>query len=59
MERDAAAETPPAGPDLVARLGELKGKTLASWCPPAACHGQVLARLAEALGVDPAELVEG
>ena len=54
-------------PDLVARLGELKGKELACWCAPKGraltkddplcCHGQVLARLAKALGVDPAELV--
>ncbi len=44
--------------DLVARLPELRGKTLACWCKPQACHGEVLARLAEALEVDPAELVE-
>jgi Domain of unknown function (DUF4326) len=47
------------GPDLIARLGELKGKTLACWCAPESraltkddpvyCHGQVLARLADEL----------
>jgi hypothetical protein len=35
-------------PDLVARLPELRGKTLGCWCKPAACHGDVLARLAAA-----------
>jgi hypothetical protein len=45
-------------PYLVARLLELRGKTLACWCKPEPCHGDVLARLAEALGVDLAELVE-
>jgi len=32
---------------LLARIGELKGKVLACWCKPQACHGDVLARLAE------------
>jgi hypothetical protein len=45
-------------PDLLAALGELKGKTLACWCAPPGgltaddppiCHGQVLARLADQL----------
>jgi hypothetical protein len=36
-------------PDLIARLPELKDKTLACWCKPEACHGDVLARLAEEL----------
>ena len=44
-------------PDLVARLPELRGKTLACWCKPGPCHGDVLARLAEALEVVPSELV--
>lgn len=35
--------------DLVARLPELRGKTLACWCKPQACHGDVLARLADVL----------
>jgi hypothetical protein len=34
-------------PDLMASLGELKGKTLGCWCGPAACHGDVLVELAE------------
>jgi len=29
-----------------AALHELEGKTLGCWCPPRACHGDVLARLA-------------
>lgn len=33
-------------PELLADLHELKGKTLACWCAPQACHGHVLARLA-------------
>jgi hypothetical protein len=46
-------------PDLRARLAEeIAGKILACWCKPGPCHGDVLARLAEALGTDPAELVE-
>lgn len=36
-------------PHLLARLHELKGKTLACWCAPAACHGHVLAELADSL----------
>lgn len=35
-------------PDLLAALPELKGKTLGCWCSPLACHGDVLARLADA-----------
>ena len=34
-------------PDLVERLPELRGKTLACWCAPQPCHGDVLLRLAE------------
>jgi hypothetical protein len=33
-------------PDLLARLGELRGRALGCWCAPRACHGDVLARLA-------------
>jgi len=33
--------------DLVNALPELKGKTLACWCKPLACHGDVLAKYAE------------
>jgi hypothetical protein len=36
-------------PHLLADLHELKGKALACWCAPLACHGDVLARLADAL----------
>jgi len=35
-------------PDLVARLPKLRGKVLGCWCEPGACHGDVLARLADA-----------
>ena len=34
-------------PELLARLPELKGKILACWCKPKACHGDVLLRLIE------------
>lgn len=34
-------------PDLLAKLPDLKGKTLGCWCKPAPCHGDVLARLAD------------
>ena len=33
-------------PELAAALPELAGKTLGCWCAPRACHGDVLARLA-------------
>jgi hypothetical protein len=33
-------------PQLLAALPELRGKTLACWCSPLACHGDVLAQLA-------------
>lgn len=33
-------------PHLMAALHELKGKTLACWCAPQACHGDVLLELA-------------
>ena len=36
-----------AQPELMAALPELKGKTLLCWCEPQACHGHVLARLAD------------
>jgi Domain of unknown function (DUF4326) len=35
-------------PSLLAALPELKGRTLGCWCAPAACHGDVLAELADA-----------
>jgi hypothetical protein len=34
-------------PELLAALPELKGKTLGCWCAPQACHGDVLAALAD------------
>ena len=36
-------------PDLLAALPELAGKRLVCWCKPQACHGDVLARLVNAL----------
>lgn len=33
-------------PELMAALPELRDKVLGCWCRPAACHGDVLARLA-------------
>jgi hypothetical protein len=35
-------------PELRAALPELRGKVLGCWCVPLACHGQVLAALADA-----------
>lgn len=32
-------------PDLIARLHELKGKTLGCWCVPKRCHGDILVEL--------------
>jgi hypothetical protein len=29
----------PSRPNLLARLGELRGKALGCWCAPLACHG--------------------
>lgn len=34
-------------PDLLARLHELRGKRLGCFCKPLACHGDVLAELAD------------
>jgi len=39
-------------PQLLARLGELRGKVLGCWCAPLPCHGDVLARLADTCGAD-------
>ena len=33
-------------PHLMSSLGELRGKVLGCWCSPKACHGDVLAELA-------------
>lgn len=35
-------------PRLMAALHELKGKILVCWCKPKACHGDVLAKMADA-----------
>jgi hypothetical protein len=37
-------------PRLLARVAELRGKVLGCFCAPLPCHGDVLARLAEAAG---------
>jgi hypothetical protein len=34
-------------PDLMAALGELRGKILGCWCRPKACHGDVLVELCD------------
>lgn len=34
-------------PELMAALGELRGKVLGCWCKPGPCHGDILARLAD------------
>ncbi len=34
-------------PRLLAALPELRGKVLGCWCKPLACHGDVLAALAD------------
>ena len=36
-------------PDLLAALGELRGKTLGCWCKPESCHGDTLAALADSI----------
>jgi hypothetical protein len=35
-------------PQLIAALGELRGKVLGCWCKPQPCHGDVLTELADA-----------
>ena len=37
-------------PELLAALPQLRGRTLGCWCAPRPCHGDVLARLADATG---------
>lgn len=34
-------------PHLLAALGELRGKRLGCFCKPEACHGDILAKLAD------------
>ena len=38
-------------PELLARIPELCGKILGCWCKPKACHGDVLAELANSTGL--------
>jgi len=46
-------------PELVARARkELRGKVLGCWCSPRACHGDVLARIANEDGPSPVERPE-
>ena len=35
-------------PELVAQIPTLRGKVLGCYCKPAACHGDILAELADA-----------
>lgn len=35
-------------PQLMSKLGELRGKRLGCWCAPQRCHGDVLAKYANA-----------
>ncbi|MGI3201779.1 DUF4326 domain-containing protein [Streptomyces sp. GLT-R25] len=35
-------------PELLALVPELRGRTLACWCAPELCHGDILAELADA-----------
>lgn len=37
-------------PELLVALPQLRGRTLGCWCAPRPCHGDVLARLADATG---------
>ena len=39
-------------PNILARLSELRGNTLGCWCKPLACHGDVLAAMADSLNMD-------
>jgi Domain of unknown function (DUF4326) len=36
----------PGNPNLLARLGNLRGKALGCWCAPEPCHADVLAAAA-------------
>jgi hypothetical protein len=38
---------------------ELRGKVLGCWCAPRACHGDVLARIANAEPASPAPVIGG
>lgn len=45
-------------PDLLAQIPSLRGKRLGCWCSPKACHGDLLAQLAEGIDIDELELPE-
>lgn len=38
-----------SNPDMLAKVGLLKGKRLGCYCAPKACHGDLLAKLADAI----------
>ena len=46
---DKYAEWIVVQPELMAALPDLRGKRLGCWCKPQACHGDVLAALADAI----------
>jgi hypothetical protein len=35
-----------SNPELLKKVAELRGKVLGCWCAPLACHGDILAELA-------------
>jgi hypothetical protein len=35
--------------ELMASIGELRGKVLGCWCKPGPCHGDILAKLANSV----------
>jgi hypothetical protein len=39
-------------PELIAALGELRGKNVVCWCAPLPCHGDVLLELSRRYGCD-------
>jgi hypothetical protein len=43
-------------PELMSKLIRLKGKVLGCYCKPAKCHGDILARMADALP-EPEDLI--
>jgi Domain of unknown function (DUF4326) len=47
---DLYAATLARRPDLLGRIGALKGKALGCWCSPLRCHGDVLSHLANGAG---------
>ena len=40
-------------PDLIEKLHELKDESLACWCYPKRCHGDVLLKLLKEYGIEP------